>query len=85
MAPTRAEINEVNDLHEIYDMMAEASDAEISIKTQLEFLDDGDFDLRQRRVAALIMWRQAERNLKNRLNFLLAETARAQKAAAVPR
>lgn len=78
-APTREEISQINDLVELMAMIADATDVEIAIKTQLEFCVDGD-ELRARRIAALIYWRQAVKNLKNRVNGLRAASTREAKA-----
>jgi hypothetical protein len=71
-APTREEISRMTSLDELYELISDATDRCISIETQLQFLDTGDHLLKGRRVAALIAWRQANKNAKNRINYLNA-------------
>ena len=68
-APSKEEIENIIDLEELRDEISNASDREIAIKTQLEYFVDDD-TLRRRRVAALIFWRIALKNMKARQSFL---------------
>ena len=71
MAPKKDEIDKVNDISVLYDLLSNALDVEIAIKTQLEY-DVCDDELKNRRINALILWKIAIKNIKTRLNYLKA-------------
>jgi hypothetical protein len=75
LAPSRDEIGEIADPALLHSLLSDVMDVVISIETQLEFYPDED-DLRSRRVGALIYWRIAAKNIKNRLSQMAAERSR---------
>lgn len=72
LAPTPDAIDAMT-VADLHTNIPDAEDREISIKTQLEFQVDPDFSLRERRISALIHWRQAHARMKRRLTFLRTE------------
>ena len=72
-APSREDVAAIGDFKTLNDMLVNAEDQEISIKAQLEYLDDeDDLGLRRGRVNALIYWQKAIRYIKARMNELNA-------------
>lgn len=74
-APTREQIAMINDIAVMWQMLSDATDIEISIKTQLEFYTRDD-ELKGRRIAALIHWRICAKNIRNRINEVKAAKGR---------
>lgn len=70
---TREQLLNITDEKHINSLQVEADDIVISIQTQLEYLDDDDENLKRRRVNALIYWKIAQKNLKQRLTMLRME------------
>ena len=65
-APSKEYIDSITDSKALYELRSEIEDVEIAIGTQLEFYNDND-SLKHRRVAAIIHWRKAFKNVKYRL------------------
>lgn len=78
-APTRDQISQLADMSQIWAMLSYAEDQVIAIGTILEYYPDDD-GKKGARVAAIIFWKQAVKNLKNRVNYLQAEARRLEKA-----
>lgn len=79
-APTREQLLEITDLSYIDLLIDEATDIIISIQTQLEYLDDGDDNLKQRRVNSLIYWKIVQKNCKQRIVMIrMAEEKKGKK------
>lgn len=71
-APSRQQIACVENLTDLREMLSDAQDRVISIETQLEWLDNGDTGLQQRRVDSLVYWKIAVKNFKQRINMVTA-------------
>jgi len=71
-APTRQEINLMDSVSALNELIAEATDVEIAIKTQLEYWADDDV-MKGRRIGALVYWRQAIKNARHRIYAIRAE------------
>ncbi len=79
-APTKAEISAMSDRGSILGLLDQADDAEIALRTKLEFWS-GDADRKARTVTALICWRMAAKNARKRLAEIKAATQNAGEAA----
>ena len=74
-APLREQISVLTNISDISYMISYADDQVIAISTVLDYFDSAEDErLKGSRVAALIYWKQALKNLKNRINQLRAES-----------
>jgi len=77
-APTRAEVGKITDRAEVTELISVAADQQIRIETLLQWKHDYSDEKRNGMIGALIKWRIAAKDLKNRDNQLMAEEGRAK-------
>jgi len=77
-APDRAEVSKMTDRAEIMELISVAADQQIRIEALLQWKTDYTQEKRNGMIGALIRWRIAAKDLKNRHNQLLAEEGRAK-------
>ena len=77
-APSRDEVSKMTDRAAIVELISVAADQKIRIETLLEWKDDYTDEKRNGMIGALIRWRIATKDLKNRSNQLMAEEGRAK-------
>ena len=77
-APTRAEVALMTDRAVVNEQISTCAEQQIVIETLLQWKTDYTTEKRNGMIGALIRWRIAAKDLKNRLNQILAEEGRAK-------